>query len=248
MPFVTRKMTDLKEEILAKIDEKFNELKNDFLTEIKEQIKNEVTAAINNEMKKREELESTLSMLQQHVREYQKWINKLDDDGEELGQYGSRLYLRIDGVPSTDKESSDEVLEKVKSLASESECDIPDVVIDRAHRIGKEYRDKRSNLSCKSVIVRFTTFRHRTIFYRNRNKLKKAKVKIDLTKRRYDIYKDAINFVKNYSKVNFVMVDINCRLKVIFTNGKSYFLKNIIDLKECMKMLSNYMFYNYVLC
>ena len=57
MLVVTRKMTDLKEEILAKIDEKFNELKNDFLTEIKEQIKNEVTAAINNEMKKGEELE-----------------------------------------------------------------------------------------------------------------------------------------------------------------------------------------------
>ena len=75
MPVVTRKMTDLKEEILAKIDEKFNELKNDFLTEIKEQIKNEITAAINNEMKKREELESTVSMLQQHVREYQKRIN-----------------------------------------------------------------------------------------------------------------------------------------------------------------------------
>ena len=235
MPVVTRKMTDLKEEILAKIDEKFNELKNDFLTEIKEQIKNEVTAAINNEMKKREELESTVSMLQQHVREYQKRINKLEDDGEELEQYGRRLCLRIDGVPSTDKETSDEVLEKVKSLVSESGCDIPDVVIDRAHRIGKEYRDKRSNLSCKSIIVHFTTFRHRTIFYRNRNKLNKAKVKIDLTKRRYDIYTDAINFVKNYSKVNFVMVDINCRLKVVFTNGKSYFFKSIIDLKECIE-------------
>ena len=127
MPVVTRKMTDLKEEILAKIDEKFNELKNDFLTEIKEQIKNEVAAAINNEMKKREELESTVSMLQQqHVKEYQKRINKLEDDGEELEQYGRRLCLRIDGVPSTDKETSDEVLEKVKSLASESGCHIPE--------------------------------------------------------------------------------------------------------------------------
>ena len=214
--------------ILAKIDEKFNELKNDFLTEIKEQIKNEVTAAINNEMKKREELESTVSMLQQHVREYRKRINKLEDDGEELEQYSRRLCLRIDGVPSTDKETSDEVLEKVKSLASESGCDIPDVVIDRAHRIGKEYRDKRSNLSCKSIIVRFTTFRHRTIFYRNRNKLKKTKVKIDLTKRRYDIYTDAINFVKNYSKINFVMVDINCRLKLFSPMEKVIFLKVLL--------------------
>ena len=64
MPVVTRKMADLKKEMLAKIDEKFNEIKIDFLTEIKEQIKNEVAAAINNEIKKREELESTMAMLQ----------------------------------------------------------------------------------------------------------------------------------------------------------------------------------------
>ena len=83
MPVVIRKMTDLKEEILAKIDGKLNEIKIDFLTEIKEQIKNEVAAAINNEIKKREELESTVAMLQQHVREYQKRINKLEDDSEE---------------------------------------------------------------------------------------------------------------------------------------------------------------------
>ena len=83
MPVVIRKMTDLKEEILAKIDGKFNEIKIDFLAEIKEQIKNEVAAAINNEIKKREELESTVTMLQQHVRGYQKRINKLEDDSEE---------------------------------------------------------------------------------------------------------------------------------------------------------------------
>ena len=123
----------------------------------------------------------------------------------------------------------------MKSLASESGCDIPDLVIDRALRIGKEYRDKRSNLSSKRIIVRFSTFRHRTIFYRNRNKLKKAKIKIDLTKRRFDIYTDAINSVKNYSKVNFVMADFNCRIKVVFTNGKSYFFKSIIDLKKCIE-------------
>ena len=106
-------MTDLKEEILAKIDEKFNEIKIDFLTEIKEQIKNEKAAATNNEIKKREELESTVAMLQQHVREYQKRINKLEDDSEELEQYGRRLCLRIEGVPSAEKETSEEVLEKV---------------------------------------------------------------------------------------------------------------------------------------
>ena len=39
MPAVTRKMTDLKDEILSKIDKKFNELKLEFLSELKDQIK-----------------------------------------------------------------------------------------------------------------------------------------------------------------------------------------------------------------
>ena len=46
MPAVTRKMDDLKNEILAKVDEKFREFKSDFINEIKDQIKNQVNEAI----------------------------------------------------------------------------------------------------------------------------------------------------------------------------------------------------------
>ena len=38
-PAVTRKMADLKDEILSKIDQKFNKLKLEFLSELKDQIK-----------------------------------------------------------------------------------------------------------------------------------------------------------------------------------------------------------------
>ena len=37
-------------------------------------------------------------------------------------------------------------VDKVKSLIKETSYGIPDVVIDRAHRIGKDYKDKRSNV------------------------------------------------------------------------------------------------------
>ena len=57
MPAVTRKMADLKDEILVKIDKKFCEFKPDFITEIKGQIKNEVSEAIGAEIGKRKELE-----------------------------------------------------------------------------------------------------------------------------------------------------------------------------------------------
>ena len=46
MPAVTGKMVDLKNEILAKVDEKFREFKSDFINEIKDQIKNQVNEAI----------------------------------------------------------------------------------------------------------------------------------------------------------------------------------------------------------
>ena len=56
MPAVTRKMADLKDEIFSKIYQKFNKLKLEFLSELKDQIKKEDSEAIKTEIKKREEL------------------------------------------------------------------------------------------------------------------------------------------------------------------------------------------------
>ena len=82
---------------------------------------------------------------------------------EELEQYGRKLCLRTHGIPTVDNETSEEVLDMVKSLIKETSSDIPDVVIDRAHWIGKSYKDKKSNACCKIIIVHFTTFKHRTM-------------------------------------------------------------------------------------
>ena len=96
-----------------------------------------------------------------------------------------------------------------------------------------EGKDKTRDVPCKSIIVKFSTFRHRTLFYRNRNNLKNVKVRLDLTKKRYKIFTDAIDFVKAYNKnVDHAMVDINCRLKVVFKNDRSSFFDNISDLKN----------------
>ena len=59
-------------------------------------------------------------------------------------------------------------------MCDEADIDIPDVIIDRAHRIGNEYLDNSKNVKCKSIIVRFTAFRHRTRFYRAKKILKRV--------------------------------------------------------------------------
>ena len=75
MPAVTRKMADLKDEILSKIDQKSNKLKLEFLSELKDQAKKEVSEAIKTEIKKHEGLESTVSLLQEDVKNFQKQVS-----------------------------------------------------------------------------------------------------------------------------------------------------------------------------
>ena len=78
-----------------------------------------------------------------------------------------------------ESKSSDKVLEEIKSLFSEASINIPDACVDCAHRVS-EIDD--------TVIVRFTTFRHRTMFYTKRKELKNGvKVHLDLTKARLDL-------------------------------------------------------------
>ena len=158
---------------MSKIDQIFNELKLEFLSELKDQIK-KVPEAIKTEIKKGEELESTVSLLQEHVKNFQKQVSVLECKNGEPGQYVRRFCLKIEGVPSVENESSDDILDKVKSLITEPGCKLPDVVTDRTHRFGKEYKGKTQTVPCKSIIVRFKTFRHRIFFYWKRNKLKKC--------------------------------------------------------------------------
>ena len=168
MVAASRKMNEFKNEILARTDEKFNLLKTDIFTELRDQIKNELAEVLKEEFRKRVELESTVSMLQEHVHYYQIQSNEIKRENKELEQYGRRLCVRIEGITSVENETSEEVLHKVMSLMEEAECDIPEIVIDRAHRhrTGKGYVEKNSKKLCKSIIVRFPTFRHGTKFYR----------------------------------------------------------------------------------
>ena len=52
MLVMTRNMVDLQDEILTKIDEKFNDFKTAIIAEIREQIKQEISGALEKEIKK----------------------------------------------------------------------------------------------------------------------------------------------------------------------------------------------------
>ena len=164
-----------KDEINTLIESKFDELKNAFVNETKElfikKMKDEMKKLFAEEFEKiktetnkmMEKLKSTSVMLQKHVKNLKRSNEELQKKREEHEQYGRRLCLRITGLTKKTKEDTNDVLNQARDLFKEAEVEIPDAVLDRAHRINKENND---------VIVRFTTFRHRTLFYRSRKKLK----------------------------------------------------------------------------
>ena len=69
--------------------------------------------------------------------------------------------------------------------------------------------------------MRFTTFRHRTLFYRARKNLKsRFKVKLDLTKSKLNLLKKANDHVKEIPAINFCYADVNFRLLEKFHDTK----------------------------
>ena len=172
-------------------------------------------------------------MLKHQVLELRRLNISNQNNHEELEQYGRRLCLQIDGVPTKTNESSDDVLDSVKSLFKETKVDIPESVIDHAHRIGSRYLGASSNNYCESIIIRFT------MFYRAKNKLKRGvRVKLDLTKSRYDLLKRANDYLKELPSIKFCYADVNCRLKVKFNdeNQKDIFFSSFDDLRDIAAM------------
>ena len=141
--------------ITRKMEEKFEELKCYFNAKMSEQEENltkvlnvlndlreETTKQIQNEIKSHcKHLESENQMLKHQVSELRRLNISNQNNHEELEQYGRCLCLRIDGVLTKTNESSDDVLDSVKSLFKEAKVDILESVIDRAHRIGSKYLD-----------------------------------------------------------------------------------------------------------
>ena len=71
------------------------------------------------------------------------------------------------------------------------------------------------------------------MLYHSRKKLKNnIVIKLDLTKYRYTTLSAAINLVKDHEHVDYVMADINCRLKIVFKDNSSKFFGTIDELRD----------------
>ena len=208
--------------------QQFSDFKNEIFTEFRSILKEEINIALSQQ---KEFYERKICKLEER-------INDLENGLEEIEQYQRRLCIRIDGVPTTANETADEVFKNTEKLIQEACPDILSSQIDRAHRIGPEYQCFKTKRKCRSIIVRFATFKARTTVYRKRREMKDVKIKLDLTKKRYALFtkcvKDA-NDVNN-NVVDYVYSDINCRLKVVLRNKSEKFFSSFDEYQEIVRM------------
>ena len=124
--------------------------------------------------------------------------------------------------------------------------DIPEAAVDRAHRTGLNYLEKFSKKNYKSILVRFTTFRHRKMFYRAaKRKLKKGvKVRLHLMKWSFVLLKN--DHVKEIPAIKFCFEDVNCclKLKLNEQNQKDLFILSFDDLCDVADTEVEYTFFN----
>ena len=197
---------DRKDKINTLIESKFDEFKKAFVNKTKElfikEMQDEMKKLFAEEFEKiktetneeMEELKSTSAMLQKHVKNLKRSNEELQKKCDGHEQYGRRLCLRIKGLTKKLKEDANDVLNQVRDLFKEAEIEICDAVLDRTHRISKETDD---------VIVRFTIFRHQTLFYRNRKKSKNQSILLDLTKSRLSLLNGARKLIENNEDITF---------------------------------------------
>ena len=168
-------------------------------------------------------------------KQKEKRVIKVEHDHDDLEQYGRRLCVRLEDIPVEKDETADKVFSKAKDILKEACPNLSGDYIDWAHQIGRDYKCHKTNKTCRSVIVHFTSFKHRISIYWSRAILKDVRVKLDLTKKRHNILKSARSIADENQDVNYVFADFNCRLKVVFNDGTCESFKDISELNELIE-------------
>ncbi len=165
-------------------------------------------------------------------------LNSLDKRVEESQQYSRRYCLRIYGVKMPQQGERENVMKKVEDILTKLECGVGIEAVDRAHRIGPKTTDQNGNQQ-QQVIVRFNSFSQRTSVYRKRKTARNVKIRLDLTRTRLSILKDADELTKSRDDISFIFADINCRLAAKLANGDFIFFDSINDLSKKLDRLDH---------
>ena len=227
-----------------KNEEKISEIIEEALRPIKDAMKDIVTnEAIANHIQKLEDkLISKLENQAEEIKNLRSRHNELEGriavlenlvklqeiKSDDVEQYSRRLCLRVNDIPLKSAETNRDLENQLENEFINMGLNIPKEAIDRVHRVGRKYEVDEvdrdgvvTGVSLKQqVIIRFSTWSHRTQVYKARKRSKFMKFKVDLTKRRVNLLSRARSLIENVEGIDFVFADVNCRLNVKFSDER----------------------------
>ena len=190
---------DLKAYLYDKIDKlASSESTSDIKVQEQSNLILKLTETVNSQKERIDKLEESLTECENSLEVSKTVSSRLVKKCDDLEQYG-----RILDVDGDDSETSD-VFDKCTESFNKLELDIPGSCIDRAHRIGKKTPGR-----VRPIIVRFTTWRHRTMVYRKRKDCVNCRITLDLTKTCMDILKEAIDLARESDHISYAFADIS---------------------------------------
>ena len=188
-------------------------------------------------------------MIKLHVQTVQDEQNKMREslssvksELENLQQYGRRQNLRIYGIPVEECDTPPTLAAKVLPVLNdvcENSTDIGRLNYDRFHRVGKVKVDE-NGVKQQAVIIRFPTFRERTLVYKARKGIKQRLrygISLDLTHERLEILNEARELVEENEDIEFAYADVNCMLRVFTKQGKHLMFDSISELQGIISSL-----------
>ena len=95
--------------------------------------------------------------------------------------------------------------------------------------IGKKYQ-RDDGKEYQQIVVKFKDVIPRTKVYRAREHKSDISIQVDLTKRRYDLLKEARTRIKGVDSVEYAFADINCSLGLRLKTGRFKFFNSSEEL------------------
>ena len=207
----------------------------DMFETFKRSILDKLELRINEQDKKIELLESTVSLKENVIDQLLKEVEQLEEKSDDNEQYSRRSCVRINGNEYKNKGNCKNGREIIGNCFESLNLPYDEYTIYRAHRIGKTIVDD-TGMPTKSIIVKFKSWDVRTNFYKARpKKMKSFSVSLDLTKRRYRLLEYSKAVVNHYAEVDFGFAYINRSLAIRLKDGSFHYFNNKKSLKDILK-------------
>ena len=174
--------------------------------------------------------ENDISKMNDKIAILSNTVDVLRKNQDNQEQYSRRYCLRMNGIKKNqdENESSDVCINKVVKVCQNLNLDIKNEDIDRAHRIG---RDR------KTIMIKFHSFRKRTLVYKERKKASDSiKIYLDLTQERLKLLDDAKALITNESNEDFIFCPINCNTVAKLKNNNFKFFDSLDKFKEILSL------------